>query len=67
VVIAEGVSGTFYYHLAAAENTAQALCGAQTMPTLLDLDAWGKTGHLNERWCKRCEVEQVQRQPAAGK
>jgi hypothetical protein len=30
------------------------LCGAHVMPTKVPLEAWGKSGHLNERWCKVC-------------
>ena len=35
LVIVEGVSSTFYFHLAVAGDTSRSLCGARTMPTML--------------------------------
>lgn len=66
LVIVEGVSSTFYYHLGLARDTTRSLCGVRTMPTMLPLAVWRMTSHLNERWCSRCEVDQVRRQPAKG-
>ncbi len=64
LVIVEGISGTFYYHLSLAGYEGKSLCGVRTMATQLPLDAWGKVTHLAERYCSRCEVEQVRRQAA---
>jgi hypothetical protein len=62
LVIVEGISSTFYYHLGLATDPTRSLCGMRTMATMLPLECWAKTGHLNERWCSRCEVDQVRRQ-----
>lgn len=52
----EGSWGTWYYHWSRAEKHWEALCGAHTMHTSMKASAWGITGHLNERYCKECEV-----------
>lgn len=66
LVIVEGISGMNFYHLAdPAGNGTRSLCGVATMPTSLPRGTWGLVGHLGERYCSRCEVEAVRRQPAA--
>lgn len=65
LMITEGVSGTWFYHLSLRADISVALCGARTMATQLPLGTWGHTGHLGERWCSRCEVASVGRQPGA--
>lgn len=67
LVITEGISSTFYFHLSKAEEPTMALCGAKTMPTMMGLSSWAKTSHLNERWCSRCEVQSVNLQPVTDK
>lgn len=57
--IVEGVSGTWFYHLARESELTTALCGARTMETRIPLTAWGKISHLNERWCAKCSKELV--------
>jgi hypothetical protein len=52
--VAEGISGTWFYHLSCDEYSTRALCGERTMLTGVPLSAWGKRGHLNERWCDKC-------------
>lgn len=51
--VAEGVAGTWYYHLRKPPNTS-ALCGAVVMATEVSLASWGTRSHLNERWCTKC-------------
>lgn len=52
--VVEGISGTWFYHLAVEDGDAMAFCGARIMPTNISLSAWGYAGHLNERWCQTC-------------
>jgi hypothetical protein len=52
--VVEVVFGNRYYHLARPDAGAVAICGARTMKTSIQLKAWGKRGHLNERWCEKC-------------
>lgn len=54
LVVAESVHGTYFYHLARQNATAQSLCGARTMATSMELSQWGGRGHLNERYCTDC-------------
>lgn len=56
IMIVEGISGTFYYHLAKRETPQRALCGKETMATSIPLESWGSRGHLLERYCKECEA-----------
>jgi len=51
--VAEGVSGTWYYHLRKSDQYV-ALCGAKVMPTKIPLKTWGQVGHLRERYCSKC-------------
>lgn len=51
--IAEGIAGTFHYHLR-ADGKFQSLCARPVMQTKVPLSAWGVTTHLNERWCAEC-------------
>lgn len=61
--IAEGISGTWHYHLRDEDdskpNAAKlALCGAAVMQTQIPLEYWDKTPpnyHLPEKWCATCE------------
>lgn len=55
--IVEGVAGYWYYHLAPADKTSRALCGAWTMRTSIGLDRWGaKCGNeqIRYKWCSKC-------------
>lgn len=54
VVVTEGISGTWFYHLSWESDTTKSVCGARTMPTEASLDTWGTTSHLGERYCKEC-------------
>ena len=53
--VAEGIMGTFHYHLAEHAESRMSLCGVSVMPTNIPLAAWGTRTHLNERWCSYCE------------
>lgn len=58
VKIVESITGTWFYHLALDDSPYKALCGAQTMITLIPLSYWNKTPngyHIHEKWCKKCE------------
>jgi hypothetical protein len=52
--VAEGVLGTFYYHLRLPEDRF-GLCGDRVMHTSIPVSAWGTRTHVPERWCSRCE------------
>lgn len=56
LVIREGVSGVYFYHLARGD---QPLCGATragpTMATSLPLNSWGQRTHLGEKYCRECD------------
>ena len=54
-IITEGVEGYWNYHWSRKESHWVALCGARTMTTCMPPDAWGQTGHLNEKYCDTCE------------
>ena len=57
IVIAEGVSGTWFFHLskpAPGRPPTRAICGSQVMLTGVPLKTWGQVGHLNERYCEKC-------------
>lgn len=53
--LAEGIHGTWFYHLTRDPRSIRSLCGEQTMYTGCPLSSWGYRGHLNERYCKECE------------
>lgn len=52
--VAEGIHGTFYYHLRRPDDHF-GLCGDRVMHTSIPVSAWGSRTHLKERWCSRCE------------
>lgn len=53
--VAEGIHGTFYYHLRRPDDHF-GLCGDRVMHTSIPVSAWGaRTDHIKERWCSRCE------------
>lgn len=51
--VAEGIHGTFYYHLR-TPDAHRGLCGDKVMPTSIPVSAWGTVTHIKERWCSRC-------------
>lgn len=62
LVLVEGVSGTWFYHLAEAGAPRPALCGERgVMPTAAPLSLWGYRGHLRERYCAECAAVAKQR------
>jgi hypothetical protein len=67
VVIAETRSSTWSYHLRELKDDEEpklsglpfgtkALCGNENLgwDTKIPQEAWGMTGHLNEKWCSEC-------------
>jgi hypothetical protein len=53
--LVEGIAGTWYYHL--SDDGRTALCGAAVMISSAPESTWGyKSGHLNERYCSKCEA-----------
>lgn len=57
--IVEGVESIWHYHLSKSGKSGQpALCGNnRVMSTLLKVSTWGTKGHLNESYCKKCELK----------
>jgi len=55
--LVENYTGTWFYHLSeTGDNMKPALCGEdQVLSCKSPLDTWGFRGHLNERYCKKCE------------
>lgn len=53
LVIKEVIEGTWHYHIGDVDNYL-ALCGRKTMNTVIPFSSWGKSGHLNARWCEKC-------------
>ena len=53
LIVTEGVEGTWHYHLSRDRDGKEtsALCGARVMHTSVPIEAWGRVGHLHERWC----------------
>lgn len=62
LTIVESYPRYYFYHLARGKvsNGAKSLCGYEegtktTLERNIPLSAWGYVGHLNEKYCKRCE------------
>lgn len=58
VVICEGVSGTWFFHLARAGAQTRSLCGKPVMSASVPM--WGcqpGNDRITYRWCKVCEAE----------
>lgn len=68
LVITEGVSGLWHYHLSPVGKTTRALCGAQVMPTVIQRKDWrvpfGEHFPKRPTWCDKCE--QAQRTEGGG-
>lgn len=56
LIITESIHGNWFYHLSIPGKFTKGLCGKDTMLTCLPISFWGTEGHLNERYCKRCEA-----------
>lgn len=56
-MIVEGVHGYYHYHIAFKEIFTTPLCDEKqlTMQTSIPMSAWGKVGHLRERYCAKCK------------
>lgn len=59
LVITEGVSGLWHYHISREDKKTRALCGAQTMHTSIQLKDWkvqfGEHFPKRPTWCSHCE------------
>lgn len=59
LVITEGVSGLWHYHLSDEEKKTRGLCGAQTMHTAMRLADWkvpfGEHFPKRPTWCAACD------------
>jgi hypothetical protein len=52
--IVENNVGNYVYHLSA--NNHNAICGEERiMLTNMTMGHWGYVGHLNERYCQKCD------------
>jgi len=55
LIITEGISGVWHYHLSDPLHFTKSLCGKQTMKTSMPLSLWGKKSpHIPETYCVRC-------------
>lgn len=64
LVVTEGISGVWLYHLSHEGTETGALCGAQTMRTSIPIERWGRTPkgyHIPEKWCQRCDGARLAR------
>jgi hypothetical protein len=59
LVVTEGISGLWHYHLSDRMNFTRGLCGAMTMKTAIEPADFGKPfgDHLPKRptWCATCQ------------
>jgi hypothetical protein len=64
LVVTEGVSGVWHYHLSEAHRTSRALCDAQTMATSMPLQNWklpfGEHFPKRPTWCEKCDIAAMQ-------
>lgn len=60
LIITEGISGMWHYHLSREDNFTRGLCGAWVMRTAIPREGWMRAthgDHMPKRmtWCKTCE------------
>lgn len=59
LIVTEGVSGVWHYHLSRPEKFTRGLCDAKTMQTAIDVADFGKSfgDHFPKRptWCAQCK------------
>lgn len=58
LMVTEGVSGTWFYHISEKAKPLTSLCGRPTMVTGVPLAYWKQTPadyHVPEKWCAECE------------
>lgn len=68
LVVTEGISGIWFYHLSRSDAVTRSICGAQTMRTSIPLERWGRTPdryHIPEKWCRRCDGARLAREHGA--
>ena len=64
LVVTEGISGVWHYHLSLETTKTVGLCGARTMSTSLPLSAWGRhipNYHIPEKFCAKCAAARLAR------
>jgi len=64
LVVTEGISGFWHYHLSVEGSPSRGLCGAWTMPTSLPLSGWNRRiphYHIPESFCSKCEAARLAR------
>lgn len=58
LVISEGSTGFWHYHLSRRGNPIRGLCGAATLPTAMPVSAWGSPGEAGlpkrPNYCEKC-------------
>lgn len=58
LVVTEGSTGYWYYHLSRRVNLMRALCSAPTLPTAIPLSAWGAPAEeglpKSPTYCQAC-------------
>jgi hypothetical protein len=65
LIVTEGISGMWFYHLSRDNEFTRSLCGVQTMRTSIPLERWGRTPkgyHIHEKWCPRCHGARIARE-----
>jgi hypothetical protein len=56
LVVTEGISSLYDYHLSHPQTFAQSLCGVHTATTGIQTKQWRKPfGKITPRWCVTCE------------
>lgn len=65
IVITEGISGLWHYHLSEEARKTRALCGAQTMHTAMPIADWkvpfGEHFPKRPTWCALCDQQRAAR------
>lgn len=60
LVVTEGISSMWHYHLSTADKRTRGLCGAQTMRTEIPLLDWkvpfGEHFPKRPTWCAKCSA-----------
>jgi hypothetical protein len=68
LIVTEGISGMWHYHLSDPKTFTRGLCGAQTMKTAIEAADFCKSfgDHFPKRptWCAKCQQLATQQQPA---
>lgn len=59
LVVTEGISGVWHYHISEAHRTTRGICGAKTMHTSIPITEWkvpfGEHFPKKPTWCEACD------------